>query len=520
LTGRSRDGSPRETTAKTGELASYGHLDDGEFRRRASAGVFLTAGWSSVNLAVAFLGNIVLARLLTPRDFGIFAIGATVLLLVGAISDGGLAAGLLRRPAVPDRSELRNLLGVNLAFTIPIAAAGFLIAPQLSAAGLAVAVMLLGLPLGALQSPARLMFNRELLFQRIGIIDAAGIVAFYGWTITGAGLGFGVWALATGSLMRISVSAILAVTLSPYRVIVPSLAGARRLFPIFRFGLTFQAQYITAVVRDQGLNVTIAMIGGIATLGLWSLVYRVMQAPLVLFESALRVAFPAMSRFLADKRDPAPLIERSLRISGVAAALVMATLGAAGPQLIPTVFGEQWRAASLLFSVACLAMLVSGPASASMVGYLCAAARPGIVVRAAIACAVVWIATAAALLPVVGVVAVGIGWVLGAVIDAAILGVAVKRLTGSRVFHHLVPPVAVGTCAMAVGWLVTRTGPDTALTGAAGALTAAVLVVLLMRGLRPGAVSEMIGFAGDSMSAATRAGHRQADRTAPGYRAV
>ena len=69
--------------------------------------------------------------------------------------------------------------------------------------------------------------------------------------------------------------------------------------PLLGFGVKLQAGSLTAVAREQLLNLGVAAVAGLGTLGVWALAWRVMQVPALLFQTVGRVAFPAMSRFLA-----------------------------------------------------------------------------------------------------------------------------------------------------------------------------------------------------------------------------
>ena len=85
-------------------------LSDGVVRRRAKSGIFFVGSWGAMNLVVGFGGNLVLARLLTPRDFGIVAIGATLMMFTTSIADSGLGSGLIRLERTPERRELKAAL--------------------------------------------------------------------------------------------------------------------------------------------------------------------------------------------------------------------------------------------------------------------------------------------------------------------------------------------------------------------------------------------------------------------------
>src|SRR5687768_10122515 len=123
-------------------------LPRAELNRRVSSGVFFVGAWGAINLVVGFAGNIVLARMLVPADFGLIAIGATLMVFATTLSDGGLGSGLIRRPESPTRAELRSVLALQLSLTLAIAIVVGSVGSFFGTAGAVVAVMLCGLPIG------------------------------------------------------------------------------------------------------------------------------------------------------------------------------------------------------------------------------------------------------------------------------------------------------------------------------------------------------------------------------------
>src|SRR5687768_8716026 len=111
-------------------------------RRRVSSGAFFAGSWGAVSLVVAFCGNLALARMLQPRDFGIIAIGATLTMFGTALSDGGLGSGLIRREETPTRRELRTALGLQLLLTTTLAVGAASAASAFGTSGLVVALMM------------------------------------------------------------------------------------------------------------------------------------------------------------------------------------------------------------------------------------------------------------------------------------------------------------------------------------------------------------------------------------------
>ena len=201
-------------------------LSRSELKRRAGAGVFVVGSWGLIRLAVQFGGNLALARLLTPRDFGIVAIGLTVLLIGRSISDGGMASALIRASEEPTREQLATLTGIQLLLTTAIAAVGIPVALQFGLAGQVTALMLLTLPLSALRSAPSVRLTRQLRFRELSAADGISLVAQYGVSLLLVAFGFGVWALAFGGVASTAGLVAGLAIIAPQAFVRPSLSRA------------------------------------------------------------------------------------------------------------------------------------------------------------------------------------------------------------------------------------------------------------------------------------------------------
>ncbi|MGH3441460.1 MAG: oligosaccharide flippase family protein [Nitriliruptorales bacterium] len=474
-------------------------LPEGVLKHRAKAGVFFVGSWGAINLLVGFFGNIALARMLLPRDFGIVAIGATLLILAGSVSDGGLAGGLIRRERAPDRGQLRTALGLQLTLTAVVAVAAASVGGLFGGSGLVVALMMAALPIAALQMPGRVMLSRGLRFRMLATVDSCGVLAYYAWAISGVLGGLGVWALASAFVVRAFVAALGVIAVSGLGVLLPSYRGAHALRPVIRFGLRFQAVGLTVMARDQGLNTGIATIAGVTTLGLWSLARRLLELPLLMFEPLHRVSLPLMSQMLAARRDPARLLGRGVAVAGTLSGVVLVSMAAAAPELVPAVFGEQWRPVGGVVQWVCAAFLITGPLSVVGVGYLYAVDAPSAVLRATILHTTALFAVAFALLPVMGLTAVGIGAVVGATVEAAVVVRAIRERSTARPLAALIPTLAVAALAGVAGTAVTIGTAPGLLAGLAGGLTAAGIYVALLMVFRRAVVTDTLQLVGDAV---------------------
>ena len=305
-----------------------------EVKNRAFAGVFYITSSSVVNLLIGFLGNLALARLLTPSDFGIIAIGLTVTLVGGVLADGGLGSGLVRRTEAPHRWELRTLMGIQLAIALAICLPVAAIALSFGPEGAVMAVMVAALPIGMLQMPGRVVLARSMRFDRQAVVDFVSQTSFYVFSVVAVALGAGVWGLAIGTVVRAVVEVVTTGALS-IGLLLPSLRRWREFGELSRFGLRFQATPLAYIGREQILNAVTAAIAGVAVLGLWSLASRLAQVPTLAFRSLWAIGYPAMSNLIANGEDVGPIILRTVRRAAIMGALVFPVFAAYEPGARP-----------------------------------------------------------------------------------------------------------------------------------------------------------------------------------------
>jgi O-antigen/teichoic acid export membrane protein len=452
-----------------------GPLDAGEVRRRAISGAAVLGARGLLVYALAIAANLVLARLLVPRDFGLVALGSVLVVAGVHLGEVGIGAPLIRRAAPPVREELQAVNGLQLALTglIGVACAGA--ALPIGRDGWVVALMVASLPVTVLRAPSVIVLERELKYRPIATTDVVEAAAYYLWAVGAVALGFGVWGLASAVVVRAIAGTATMIAVGPLGLLRPRWSW-RHTRPLLAFGAKFQATMVVTLVRLQGLNVLVAAVAGVATLGVWNLAWRVLQVPIALFVAAARVAYPAMSRLLGGREDPRAAVERALMTLAVLTGAVTVVLVAFAPAL-PGLIGEDWGDVPAVLFWSGVALVLSSPVTVATAGYLFAADDPGAVAVAALASTIAWFGVTAALLPALGAPAVGIGWIAGGVVDGVLLGRAAARHSGAAIVRSLAAPTAVALAATGAAWLVAdRAGAD--LLGAAlGAAAGAALML-------------------------------------------
>jgi O-antigen/teichoic acid export membrane protein len=464
----------------TGEARDAAQGDPGmsraEVQRKALRGVALVGVRGLGIRVVGVTSTIALARLLTPHDFGLIALGMAVVGLT-QFADGGIAAGLIRSRQEPDRADLASMEGLQLLLTTAFAAVIASVGLNFGMGGRFVALVSLALPITALRAPSFVALERNLSYRPLAVSETLEWVAYYACGLPLVVLGAGVWGMGIGMIARVATGTGVMLFLTPGGRVWPSLRLARvRRF--LHFGVRFQGILLAEASREQGISFGILLIANAAVLGTWSLVVRIMQVPFLLQYSLRRVSYPAMSRLLATDTDPGPSLERGARAVAVVSGLILAGLIGSGPALIPVVFGNPWRSAVPLLPWVGMALAIAGPVMVISEGYLFAYGDVTKVFRAVMADSLACLAITFSLLPVVGIQAIGMGMLAGRLVGSFMLNAAGRRLAGARVMLATFPAITMTAVASAAGWAAARgLGPRFTTIVVSGAI-AGILYVL------------------------------------------
>ncbi len=462
----------------------YQRLSGSEVRRKAVRGVLTVASREVVLRVLGLLGNLVLARLLTPSDFGTIAFGQTLLNFGNLIANGGIGAQLIQGPDEPTREELSALQGMSVAGSFGVFALVAAIAlPIGGRVGEIATVMAASLPLNALSAPNAIIAERRMLYAPSVRSDIAQTLSYNVLAIGLVLSGLGVWSLAIALVIATVVGTATLIVSAPIGFVAPTLSwGASRRF--LRFGVQFQAASVASLVRDQGLNLLAAGIGGLRVLGIWSLANRVLLGVGVIFVSLFRVSFPAVARLVESGEDPRESVQRALSISTIITGFAVVAIGGSAPALVPVAFGARWDAVVAVLPWAAAGLVVAGPVGTTAVAFLYAKGEPRTVLMSVLAHSAAWYLVGVPLLPVLGAEGLGIGWTFSCAVDVIVLARALAR-HGIGIGAVSTPPALAAGAAGVVAWLIAQalapTVPALALSLAAGQLAYLGLMLIFRR---------------------------------------
>jgi O-antigen/teichoic acid export membrane protein len=455
------------------------HLSGGDVRQRAIAGVATVGARGLMVRGLGLLGTIVLAHILAPRDFGVIALGFTVVSVGNFLASGGFGAALIRQRQAPAHAQLEAVLGLQLVVTLALCVVVAAVGIPLGKAGAVAAVMVLSLPIDAMRGPTGIALERTLSYRPIMIAETSEMLAYNVFSIVAVIAGASVWGVAAAVVVRAIVGGLILLKLGPLSFVRPRLSWAR-VRPIFAFGASFQAVQLVNLIRDQGVNIVTAAVAGFTVLGFWAMAWRLLQTIFLVFESLWKVSMPAMARMLDAGETVKPVLERALLLTSVLTGFLVVPLAGTAHSLVPVLFGDNWSGTIDVLPWAALALVLNGPLSTVATGYFYAINRPGLILRMVTVHSVVLFAVVVPLLPSTGAEAIGIGLLAAAISDLVVLGIPLYRTARVSVVRVTLVPVLASVAASALGAVVSqRLGPNLGGLIAAFACTEAAFLVLI-----------------------------------------
>jgi O-antigen/teichoic acid export membrane protein len=403
--------------------------------------------------AIGLLGNILLARMLLPADFGMISLGNTIMAFGAFLASGGLGATLVRQAGKVARHDLQAVFGFQLAITTVVALLVTAVGVPLGQAGALAAIMTWSLVIDSGRAPTSIPLEREMAYRLVLQAEVIEVFAWNAFAVAAVVAGLGVWGVAAAQIVR-ALTGYLALTLrGPTGFMLPRLAWARTRH-LLSLGIKFQTLQVVLLIRDEGMAIAIAAIGGFEALGVWNIVYRFTTVVIILMESLWRVSFPAMSRLRETGEDPMPVVERAAGMAAVVSGVLVVPLAGAAPALVPVLFGSHWTPAVRVLPLAACAVMLAGPITSIAFGYLLSEARAGVLLRMAIADGLTTWAIGLPLLAAVGVIGLGAGQAASGIVDLLFLTAAVWGGSYRRGFSITLVPLGAVVAACIPAWLI------------------------------------------------------------------
>lgn len=313
------------------------------------------------SLVVTMASTMILARLLTPAQVGVFSLCASVTAVAGILRDFGVSEYLNQEKDLTD-DKLRAAFGVAIVIAWSIgllvvlsrhAVASFYGEPGVARLLAVLSLNFLILPFA---SPAFALLAREMAFRKIFVVQIVSNAVQSVVAVTLAYRGYGYMSLAWAPVASIAVQTLLIGYFRPREsFLLPGFKEARQ---VLRYGSMFVTSRFIETFTRNAHEFIIAKQVGFAAVGLFSRAFGLIE----LFNSnvtsaVMRVASPS---FATDHRAGIPLAGAFARGTAIFTSIAFPFLGfiaLMSPEIIRVMFGHQWDAAAPLARILAVALV-------------------------------------------------------------------------------------------------------------------------------------------------------------------
>lgn len=405
---------------------------------------------------VSFLTGILLARLLTPADFGTYATVSFLVMAIGSLLEGGFGAVLIQQKEEPTPTQLRSVFTTYLIAFGSLTLLMLALAPFLASlfkldpvqGPWLLRVMSLHMIMGVFGSISTFLLERHMRFQVFTRLDVVNVLLDRGVTLALAFAGMGAWSFVIGSLVSSAVRFVLLIQAAPWpfgfaldRAVLRRFLGT---------GMYFQGMNVTTILRD---NLTPILGGGL--FGPQAVGYLNWGQNLASMASnsfvtiAMRVCFPAFSRLHDEPEARVRLFDQSLRALNFLTMPALALLVATGPQVVTYIYTEPWRPGLIALACFALRLALKNPI-VLMLEYLSARGR----VKENLRVTSVWTAVewggALALIPFFGFNGIAGAYAFGSIVPLVWLAWLVRHELALSFVRAFVLPGLTAAVAVAV----------------------------------------------------------------------
>ncbi|MGB8799200.1 MAG: lipopolysaccharide biosynthesis protein [Candidatus Acidiferrales bacterium] len=339
---------------------STDHLQ-ADLRGRSVRGGVVSVTSQGAQFLIQSVATVVLARLLTPADFGLVAMVSTVTGLGQAFADLGLSEATIQRKEI-NHDQVSALFWINVAIGVGLTLITVASAPVFARfyrdSRLVNITLLVSLTflIGGLRVQPDAILKRQMRFSSLAIRDVASYLVAVPIAIMMALRGAGYWALVALPLILNLTAMALSWLMVNWRPGLPR--RGTQVGSMVVFGGNVAASYFIGSVCRSADNVLIGRYMGASPLGLYSRAYNLLMLPVrQLSGPAGSVAVPAFSRTQDDPERFARFYLRTINLILWISAPVFGFLIVAAQPVIVLVLGDQWREAAPVFQILAISAL-------------------------------------------------------------------------------------------------------------------------------------------------------------------
>ena len=309
-----------------------------------------------------FATLIILARLITPSEFGVVTIAMLIIGFLKIFSELGVG------PAIVQKKELSNehiktantlalLLGILLSICLYFSAS--IIASFFNMEKLEYVIVVLSfmLPISGLSVVGQSLLQRWFKFKEIALYNLMSYIIAYGCiAIPMAFMDYGLWSLVYAYLGQIATMMIIV----HIRVKESNFYGFnfKSSKELLNFGFGFSLARVSNFLAGEGDNIIVGKFLGSEALGFYGRAYQLMSMPVILFGSVMdKVLFPIMSSIQDNKERLNRAYLCAISVTAMFLMPFSAILIILSDEIILLLLGSSWNKAIPIFEILSLILV-------------------------------------------------------------------------------------------------------------------------------------------------------------------
>jgi teichuronic acid exporter len=400
--------------------------------------VFSALRWSAsarlITQVITWTSTIIVARLLSPDDYGLAALAGLFVGYFLMLSDFGLGTALVQSQTVSaqETSSVDSaLLIAGMSISLLMAIAAPLIASAFGDARIVDLVRALAIQPVLVASAAvpSALLVKAMRFDTLARYSVISGVAAAGVTLLCALRGLGAWSLVAGWTAESLVRAILLRgQQGTLRLARPKWKVLRKFVGFSKWIIAEKSLWYWYAQSDTAI---VGRVLGIQALGYFTIAKQVAMMPADKIMPILnQIALPAFSRIQDESTQFSQSALKLIRIGAVCAVPIFWGLSAIAPALLPALLGRKWQAAGPIMAVICLAMPFR-MISSMIVPAVTAMGRPDISFKNMVF-AIIIVPAAMLAGSTFGMIGVAAGWALSVPVVAAVFFIRSAPIIGLK----------------------------------------------------------------------------------------
>ncbi|CAA0123392.1 Lipopolysaccharide biosynthesis protein WzxC [Halioglobus japonicus] len=330
---------------------------------RRSVTIFFSAKY--VELLLGLVSSLILARLLTPEEFGIYSIAASVVIIGYLFRNFGVGQYIVQVEELNDgilRSAFTVTLGISWSIGLLLIIAAPWLGDYYENSGIATVLRFLSLnffllPFGSI---ADAVLRRNMSFDKLAVINVSAAFTTLVVGVTAAYQGASYLSIAWAA--NASTVTSIALTLFFRPAGLPWLPGTSHLREVCKFGLKVGMMDLVNRGSDAATELIIGRAQGLFSLGIYSRAYGTFWLFEYAFTQGIRpVILPYLSKAKHEKADLGEIYITIVKFTSIFLLPFFVFLGLNAHDIINVMYGDQWTAAGSILQVLCIAGLFFAP---------------------------------------------------------------------------------------------------------------------------------------------------------------